>query len=87
MDACDILIENGCSQGLAQLKKSDVPQIVRSASLGCTIIKIKAALDQFMAGLDAAGVLHAIQQYPDLLRPMFVASDNDPLSAGEPAMP
>ena len=74
MESCDVLIDNGCCKGLAQLKKDDVRQLVRNASLSSTILKIKAELDQFMAGLDEAGVLHVIQKYPDLLRPMFVAS-------------
>ena len=35
-----------------------------------------------MAGLDEAGVLHVIQK-SDLLRPMFVASEDNTLSAGK----
>ena len=87
MEACDILIESGCSKGLAQLKQCDVPQLVKNAALGCTVLRIKAELDQFMAGLDEAGVLHIIQKYPDLLRPMFVASETDLLCAGKMSIP
>lgn len=82
MEACDVLIETGCSKGLARLKICDVPQLVKNTALSCTVLKIKAELDQFMAGLNEAGVLHVIQKYPDLLRPMFVASESDSLSAG-----
>ena len=82
MEACDILIESGCSQNLVQLKESNIPQLVNNAALGCTVLRSKAELDQFMAGLDEAGVLHVIQKYPDLLRPMFVAFETDPLCAG-----
>lgn len=57
MEACDVLIETGCSKGLARLKKSDVPQLVRNTALSCIVLKIKAELDQFMAGLNEAGVL------------------------------
>lgn len=81
MEACDFLIETGCSKGLARLKKCDVPQLVKNTALSCTVLKIKAELDQFMAGLNEAGVLHVIQKYPDLLRPMFVSSQSS-LSAG-----
>ena len=84
MEACDILIESGCSKGLAQLKQCDVPQLVKNAALSCTVLRIKAELDQFMAGLDEAGVLHIIQKY---LRPMFVASETDLLCAGKMSIP
>ena len=82
MEACDILIESGCSQSLVQLKESDIPQLVKNAALGCTVLRIKAELDQFMAGLDEAGLLHVIQKYPNLLRPTFVALETDSLCAG-----
>ena len=83
MDACDVLVENGCCRNLVGLEKVDVPHLVETASLGCTILKIKAELDQFIFGLDEAGVLHTIQKYPDLFKSMFVASDDKPLTAGK----
>lgn len=66
MEFCDVLVDNGCSACLAHLKQSEVPQLVKTASVSCAILKIKAELDQFMLGLNEAGVFHVIQKYPDL---------------------
>ena len=74
MDACDCLFECGVTKPLAQLKVSDVSHLIISAALHCTILKIKSEIDQFMAGLDEAGTLHAIKEYPHLFYPMFVPS-------------
>ena len=75
MNHCDVLLECGCARPLAQLKLADVQQLVKSVALHCTILRIKSELDQLMAGVDEAGCLHAIQEYPSLFRPMFVPTD------------
>ena len=82
MASCDVLLEHGCSKGLINLKKCDVPGLVKNMAIGCNLLKIKAELDQFMDGLNEAGVLKYIQQHPKLFRPMFVAQAN-PLCAGK----
>lgn len=82
MNDCDVLTECGCTKPLAQLKLADVPQLVKSAALHSTILRIKSELDQFMAGLDEAGCLHVLQEYPSLFRPMFVATDTNLLNSG-----
>lgn len=41
-------------------------------TLNGTIVKIKAVLDQFMVGLQKAGVLASIQAYPQLFERLFV---------------
>lgn len=46
-----------------------------------TVLRIKAELDQLMLGLNEAGLLHVLQKYPDLFRPMFVYYEKS-LSAG-----
>ena len=68
---------------LALLKMRDVPHLVRTAALHCTLLSIKSETDQFVAGLDEAGILHAIKEYPHLLYPHFVHSNEINLNAGK----
>ena len=72
MDSCDILLECGFTKPLATLKMKDVNQWVKCASLHSTLMRIKSELDQFISGLDAACVLHAIREYPDFFAPIFI---------------
>ena len=82
MEFCEILVDHGCSIGLTQLTKADIPNLLKSTSLNCAILMIKAELDQFVKGLDEAGVVHMIQKYPDLFQQVFVTSETTSLSAG-----
>ena len=54
------MLECGFTNSLCTLKLSDVPLLVKSAALHSTILKIKSELDQFIDGLDTAGLLHTI---------------------------
>jgi hypothetical protein len=83
MSACDSLIDCGYTRALTQLSVDDIPNIVKSTALHSTLLKVKAEMDQFMTGLQEAGVLHAIQAYPSLFRPLFVADAVKPMSAGD----
>ena len=81
MRACDVLLECGYAKPLSKLKAIDVPQLIKNATLHSTILKIKSELDQFIDGLNEAGILHSIRQYPDFFRPLFVSSGTA-ISAG-----
>ena len=50
----------------------DVPHLIRSVALHCTILRIKSEIDRFKEGLHEAGVLHAMNEFPHLFHPMFV---------------
>ena len=56
----------------------DVPKIINSVAMHSIILKAKAELDQFVSGLQKAGILPAIQSYPEFFRPLFVSSDDIP---------
>lgn len=71
MEYCDILLDCGFTKPLATLKMKDVNLLVTCASLHSTLLRVKSELDQFINGLDAAHVLHAIREYPDLFAPLF----------------
>ena len=82
MESCDVLLECGYTKPLATLKIADIPQLIKNTVLHSTILKIKSELDQFVAGIEAAGVLSAIRKYPHLFSPLFVSSGSA-LTAGE----
>ena len=82
LNACDILVECGYTKPLCTLKLNDVSQLIKNATLHSAILKIKSELDQFVDGIDEAGVLDSIRKYPDLFRPLFVSSGTT-LSSGD----
>ena len=47
------------------------------------ILHCKAELDQLMTGVQALGLLEEIQDNPQLFEPLFVATKQSSLSAGE----
>ena len=47
----------GINKPLSKLSVTDIPTIVRSVSLHAIILKVKAALDQFIDGLKESGKL------------------------------
>ena len=79
----DCLLQCGVTKPLTQLKVEDVPNIVRNIALHTTVLKVKAALDQFKDGLKEAGILSSIQAYPEYFKDLFIKSNMDSLDAGE----
>ncbi len=49
---------------------------MKCVALHATILKIKGELDQFVAGLDEAGVISAIKTFPTLFENLFVQSQD-----------
>jgi len=89
MNACDLFLDCGVGKPLMSMTRKDVPQLVKIAALHSCIMKVKAELDQFVAGLKEAQVLDVIRKYPSFFHPMFVASQTDTVTAGifDPEMP
>ena len=81
VDITNCLLECGITKPLAQLKTGDVPSHVRSIALHATVLKVKAALDQFVDGLKESCLLQNIREYPHLFRDLFVKS-TDCLDSG-----
>lgn len=78
----DFLLACGITLPLnSVLTYQDVPQLVESLAL--PVLAVKAELDELMLGLQDAGVLHCIQLYPELFRPVFVWDDSNSLLAGK----
>ena len=80
-EAASLLQETGFSRPVCSLNVGD------KASLSALIInyhymiKPKAAVDQFIKGLDTLRVSTLARDYPDLVKPYFTDM-SDPLTAG-----
>ena len=37
------------------------------------LLKVKAAMDQYMEGLDELGILEMLKEHPGVMRPLFVS--------------
>lgn len=74
IDACDMLTACGFTKPIATLVEDDICQLIKCVTLHSTIFQIKAELDQFMQGLNDAGVLEMLQNHAHLFQPFFVYS-------------
>lgn len=81
-----LLLETGYSKPLAQLTIDDQKSIVSSITDYHCLTKVKAAMDQFIEGLDVGGVLGCIKTNPHQLKPMFCPGENY-LTAGNCYLP
>ena len=68
VELVDIKTQCGLTKPLSMLKVKDVPNLVKSIALYATVLKVKAALDQFMAGLKESGLLLCVQEYPTFFK-------------------
>ena len=82
MESCELLITCGFTKPAASLTLKDVPQLTRSISFHCTLLKVKAELDEMCSGLRLSGVLEVIQDIPDLFR-NFLVYNRRKLTAGK----
>ena len=65
------LLETGCHLVLSSLKLSDKANLLSLMIDYHCIIKPKAAIDQFVEGLSSTGVMHYVQHYPNIMKPLF----------------
>ena len=66
-----LLLETGYCKPLVQLTIDDRSAIIPSVTDYHCVIKVKAAMDQFIDGLDAGRVLDCIKRHPQELKTMF----------------
>ena len=67
----NLLLETGFTMPLSQLKIDDKDNIISSIKDYHCVIKPKAAMDQFIEGLDHGGVLDSIKRFMQLMKPLF----------------
>ena len=81
MDMLDLLKSCGFRKPIVTLTHKNVPLLIESVVMHVTLHHRKAELDEMIKGLQDAGILDAIRNYPDLFQPLFVKTTS-PLSTG-----
>lgn len=71
-NAANMVFEAGFTKPLATTKISDKTNIISLLTTYHLFIKPKAAMDQYKEGLILFGLCRFIEDYPDLMRPLFV---------------
>lgn len=72
MEHFDLLHDEcGFVKPYAKLGMDDKAQMVHALTLQFGLLQSKAEIDQYMEGLKSLGVLNAIINYHDLLKPFF----------------
>lgn len=77
----NVLLETGSLMVLSSLKISDKANLLSLMIDYHCIIKPKAAIDQFIEGLQCSGIMHYMQHYPVIVKPLF-CQPKSPLTAG-----
>jgi len=76
------LLGVGYHKAVCNLSLSDRSEIISTITDFNLFIKVKAAMDDFREGLDSAGLLIFMKEYPEFLQPLFV-DKGTALRAGE----
>lgn len=66
-----LLLETGYSKPLARITTDDRSSITSSVTDYHCLTKVKAAMDQFVEGLGAGGLMKYIKSNPHEVKPMF----------------
>lgn len=76
-----LLVEAGFRKPVCQFKLSD-KSIIRQGLVDYHLmVKVKMHMDQFAEGLQELKVFEAMRAHPDLMKPLFVVSE-EKMSAG-----
>ena len=82
MENAGVFIESGLTTALAQAKVEDKDSIVKTVTLHQVLLKTKAEIDQFCAGLKSLGVLNSIQENSQLFEHYFSLDGTQCMTAG-----
>lgn len=74
-EVMDLLLETGYRKPISSTSVSDKQEIIASLIDYHCMTKVKAAMDQYIEGLDVLGVLVAIRNNPVWFEPLFVSPD------------
>ena len=74
------MAEVGYTKPLTLMCLSDRRGVIDEVLTFHLFIKVKAAMDQFLEGLECAGFLSYMKRYTDIVRPLFV-DESPPLTA------
>lgn len=81
-DLESLLLETGFCKPLSLLCMEDQSSIVSSITEYHCLIKVKAAMDDFMEGLASGGVLECIKRFSLMLRPLLCPEHSN-ITAGK----
>lgn len=70
-DVESLLLETGFSKPLSLLCMEDQNSIVSSITDYHCLIKVKAAMDDFMDGLASGEILESVKRFSHILHPLF----------------
>ena len=82
MENAAVFIESGLTTALALTKVEDKDSIVKTVTLHQVLLKTKAEIDQFCAGLKSLGVLNSIQENPQLFEHYLSLDGTQCMTAG-----
>ena len=83
MEFCTEVTECGFTKAIPCITMDDKITLIQTMTLHHVLLRSKAEMDQFCEGLQALGVLNAVREYPDLMRPFFTNSAVQNLTAGD----
>lgn len=81
-EAADLLYATGFRKAVCGLGLQHVSIIKSSLIDYHCLLKVKAEMDQFLEGLSTFGILDAIKNKPDVMKPLFVEQTLKKVSAG-----
>ena len=75
-EAASFLLETGFKKPISLLGMKDKASLHASLVDFHCLIKAKAAVDQFSEGLASLNVLGMLQQYPEVMKPLFMYEEH-----------
>ena len=76
------ILDSGYSRPLSYSRIGEKPTIMSVVAKHYALLRNKAEIDQLQAGLTVLGVGKAMSEHPDLMKPLFVYSNEKAVSAG-----
>ena len=82
MEHSSVFIESGLTTPLALVHMEDKGNIMKTVALHHVLLRTKAEIDQFTAGLNLLGVLELIQENHQLFQKFFCLDGAEHVTAG-----
>ena len=70
-DNANLLLETGCDKPMQTLGLQDISDVRAAMTDYHCMLKVKAAMDQFMEGLDMGGVAEYVKSHLHLMKPFL----------------
>ena len=70
-DISDFLLQTGYRKPISSLVATDKQEVISALLDYHIMLKVKGAMDQYMAGLEALGLLERIRENPSVWKALF----------------